>query len=364
MIKVSAYVKGDESTPIYYRIHQYTDKIEEIECKYRQQMSTPFYKRNMPIGHKMFVFKVYTYFYIFFRILLYLIKDLLLYKPNAIIIHRNLIGRYMPYVFKLILIRMKNQGCQIIWDYDDHIIESREVSMSTFDWFAKIADTICVTHLYLKALVPLKFHDKVVILPTTDGDLYIHCTPETVDKQRENSLHHTINLIWIGTSVNLSFLKDIIDELDKCSQTIADNFNRKLTLTIVCDKPLKVDTSFLIVRNISWSRAATIKELQNAHIGIMPLRDNVFTRGKGGFKLVQYISVGLPCIASNVGYNNNIVSNECGFLVKDLAEWSNYVIQLSNVQLWKKYSNSARHYWKKNFSFESNLEEWKHFFIK
>ena len=58
-----------------------------------------------------------------------------------------------------------------------------------------------------------------------------------------------------------------------------------------------------------------MKEIISAHIGIMPLPDNDFTRGKGGFKLIQYMSTAMPVIASAVGFNKQIVTKDFGYLV-------------------------------------------------
>jgi glycosyltransferase involved in cell wall biosynthesis len=96
----------------------------------------------------------------------------------------------------------------------------------------------------------------------------------------------------------------------------------------------------------------------NAHIGIMPLADTEFTRGKGGFKLVQYISVGLPCVASNVGFNKLVLNEHCGFLAESEQQWRDAIMQLANPDIWQQFSTAAFKQWNSNFSFDKNLAIW------
>ena len=73
---------------------------------------------------------------------------------------------------------------------------------------------------------------------------------------------------------------------------------------------------------ITWSEKKEIENILNFDIGIMPLHDDTWSRGKCGFKLVQYMSCKKPVIASPVGMNCSLVKDgENGFLVKTVDEW-------------------------------------------
>ena len=73
---------------------------------------------------------------------------------------------------------------------------------------------------------------------------------------------------------------------------------------------------------VNWSEATEIDEVQRFSIGIMPLLDRPFERGKSGFKLIQYMACGLPVMASPVGVNRSIVDEgRNGFLASDEAQW-------------------------------------------
>jgi glycosyltransferase involved in cell wall biosynthesis len=80
---------------------------------------------------------------------------------------------------------------------------------------------------------------------------------------------------------------------------------------------------------IEWTEATEIAEVQRFTIGIMPLIDAPFQRGKSGYKLVQYMACGLPTVASPVGVNRQIVLHgETGFLAGSVEEWRDALRQL------------------------------------
>jgi glycosyltransferase involved in cell wall biosynthesis len=79
-----------------------------------------------------------------------------------------------------------------------------------------------------------------------------------------------------------------------------------------------------------WSEAKELEELIDFDVGIMPLPDTPWTRGKCGFKLVQYMAVGLPVVASPVGVNSTLVEHGVdGYLASSSAEWLNALAALA-----------------------------------
>lgn len=355
MVKVSAYVKGDRNSSSYYRYYQYFDKIENIDIKYHVMYPKWVENHFSPVGYQPLFIKVIVYIVAYFRMLIALLVDLY-YRPNTIIVSRRIINKYMPRHFKCIFSLILRRGAYFAWDFDDHILEGRELTKSDFDFFSRKANVIFVTHQFLKDQVDMCYHHKTFIMPTTDGDMYKEAGNPILLKDRKETFKNMINLVWVAYSVNLEHLKTAVPALDKAAKKL----KKPLILNVVCDKPLEGETESLIINNVKWTKKSAIESMMNAHIGIMPLKPSEYSKGKGGFKLVQYISIGLPCIASNVGFNREVLGdNVCGLLVETQQEWYNAVIELSKEENWEYYSSRAFTQWKEHFSFERNLHQWE-----
>lgn len=83
------------------------------------------------------------------------------------------------------------------------------------------------------------------------------------------------------------------------------------------------------VEAVEWSEATEVADLQAMDIGIMPVADDLWSRGKCGYKLIQYMACGLPVIGSPVGVNAEIVSDgENGFLAATPGQWEAALVRL------------------------------------
>jgi glycosyltransferase involved in cell wall biosynthesis len=92
------------------------------------------------------------------------------------------------------------------------------------------------------------------------------------------------------------------------------------------------------VEVIPWSEDNEVELLHTFDVGIMPLFDTPWERGKCGFKLIQYMACSIPVIASPVGVNSEIVKHgEDGFLASTQEEWKEALLTLmQNSELGKK----------------------------
>ena len=358
--QISAYVKGDINTPDYYRIHQYLQSIDEIKVTYHMMLPSCLYRRYVPIRKNGPLIVLLLFILIYIRTVAALLKDVIL-PPSHIVINR----RIMPHktlfpiwlFFRLIDMRGKTT---IIWDFDDDIISMGECSIEDFNNLSFYADHIIVTHLHLANLIDVKYKNKIHILPTTDGDLFNLFQNEDVNKWRIEALSQEIILVWVATSANLSFLKSIIPQLESSAKFIGDTLRKRLRLKVVCNTSVDIRCTYLQIENVKWTKQAAIQSLKEAHIGIMPLEDTCIARGKGGFKLIQYMSIGLPCIGTDVGFNNAIINSTFGRLIpsNDLTQWTNAIIDLADEHCWEEYSLNAFHVWEEKFPFKRNLRFW------
>lgn len=181
----------------------------------------------------------------------------------------------------------------------------------------KGAASVTVGNEYLFNYARNHFKDKITIIPTV-VDLNKYQKKTYLRDQNQEK----IIVGWIGqqsTAYNLKPLEIIFNEL-------ADNQNIEF-IAIGIDA-VKEGIS---MKSVQWTSETEVEELSNFSIGIMPLNDGLFEKGKCGFKLIQYMALGIPVIASPVGVNSEIVAhNENGFLVQNLDEWREALTALIN----------------------------------
>ena len=355
---VSLYVKGGEhDAGCYYRFLQYFDRMP-VSVRLHTMYSDVIYKKYLPIANNPLFIKVILWLYITVRVFCQVIGDCIK-KPAYIVISRRLVSRRMIFVFHPFIHYLYHSGVVFIWDMDDDILASKECDSHAFNLFLKVSRNIILASAYLKGLIPVQYHTKVLLLPSLDYDTE-NIYSEDVVKKRQETLGQNTNIIWLGTQVSLPYVEKVADLFDKAAKILLKE-GRSLTLTVVCDAPLVFDGKSLNVKNIKWSRSIALNELESAHIGIMPFEITEFTKGKGGFKLLQYISMGLPVIATGVGINNDIVDKSFGYLSSGLEDpnWCDAVLEIANsYDNYEIKARCARKHYERNFSCQQNLNIW------
>jgi len=92
----------------------------------------------------------------------------------------------------------------------------------------------------------------------------------------------------------------------------------------------------------NWSEADEIAEVQAMDIGIMPLQDDPFVRGKSGYKLIQYMACGLPVVASPIGVNSQLVQHGVnGLLASSPDEWKTALDHLISDPALRRHMGEA-----------------------
>jgi glycosyltransferase involved in cell wall biosynthesis len=156
---------------------------------------------------------------------------------------------------------------------------------------------------------------RVEVVPTTPPD-------DPVAEAALAGERPPATLVWIGLDRNLLYLEPLRPVLARLAARHPD-----LRLRIVSD--VWPDWPEVPVERVAWSREAEGPALRGATLGLSPLADDPWTRGKCGFRLLQYMAAGLPAVASPVGTHlEAVVDGTTGLLARSPEEWEGAVERL------------------------------------
>jgi len=172
------------------------------------------------------------------------------------------------------------------------------------------------------------------------GAKRIELIPTVVDIKRYRVIpkldRSPFTIGWIGspgTSKYIHLIKPALSDVCK-------NGNAKVLLVgagsiMLNDVPVEVKP---------WAEESEVEDIQTFDVGVMPLPDEPWERGKCGYKLIQYMACGKPVVASPVGVNQEIVDHGInGFLARDVAEWVAALKQLrDNASLKQEMGYAGR----------------------
>jgi glycosyltransferase involved in cell wall biosynthesis len=120
----------------------------------------------------------------------------------------------------------------------------------------------------------------------------------------------------------------------------------------------KFSTSKFKYEILPWSETQESQMIEQIDVGIMPLNDTKWEKGKCGYKLIQYMACAKPIVASAVGMNCEIIEHGLnGFLVKSEEEWIQSFIALDKSESRSKMGQYARKKVEKEYSLQSTLQQ-------
>lgn len=164
--------------------------------------------------------------------------------------------------------------------------------------------------------------------------------PTTVDVSRYQMHDHDhdglITIGWIGTPWSARYLPVVQSALKSVAKEVSLRF-----LVVGAESPLGED---IPCQSLPWSEDKEAEFVRWMDIGIMPLVDSPFERGKCGLKLLQYMACGVVPVASDVGGNKDIINHGVdGFICRCEEEWIECLLELSrNPALRVKMGQAAR----------------------
>jgi glycosyltransferase involved in cell wall biosynthesis len=198
--------------------------------------------------------------------------------------------------------------------------------LKTIKWRSKVA-LICrwsyrvsCGNEYLKEFAQ-QYNAKVVVIPTTIDTEGLH----NRNKFKSASINSPEIIIgWTGSHSTIKYLTLIETTLQKIE--IKYPF---VSFLIIADKHPDLALKRLSFK--TWNANTEIDDLLQVDIGIMPLPDDDWSKGKCGFKALQYLALEIPAVVSAVGVNGRIISQGVeGFLCHTEDEWQQALEQLIN----------------------------------
>lgn len=247
------------------------------------------------------------------------------------------------------------RGIPIIFDFDDAIfMTDTSKANKKFGWlkFSRKTDDICrlstsitVGNSYL-AEYAKKYNDNVFVIPTSiDTNRY----QPIANRPKENN---RVIIGWTGSSTSqyhLEAFESVLAELIK-------RRGNDVEIRVISDREPSFTTIPYVWR--SWSPKTEVNDTLEFDLGIMPLPDDEWSRGKCAAKALICMSLGIPTICSDVGANREVIENcKNGFLAKTTEDWLKYFdVLINDVELRKSLGKEARETVVKSYSMEKCAE--------
>lgn len=227
---------------------------------------------------------------------------------------------------------------KMIFDYDDSIwVQNVSAANKMFSFFKDAektkdiisnADLVFAGNNYL-ADYARQFNQNVVVVPTTiDTDIY---------KPANKIVKEKICVGWSGSVTTVEHMETKIRALAAIKQKYGD----KVYFKIIGDENYYSDV--LKTKGLPWIKQTEVQDMAEFDIGIMPLPDTEWAKGKCGLKGLQYMALGIPTIMSPVGVNSEIIDDgENGFLADSDDEWiAKLSLLIDSFELRKKLGDAG-----------------------
>lgn len=205
---------------------------------------------------------------------------------------------------------------RVVYDLDDAVMYRNSLAGSPysrtrqkrFEKMVKASDCVIAGNSFLMERT-LPYQEQVYIIPTS--------IPLSQYRLKDYALKkESVTIGWIGDHGSIHYLeglRHIFDEMGK-------RYPGRVELKIICD--VFFDCDHIPVRKTMWSSENEVKELQDCDIGVMPLKDDAWSWGKCGLKILQYYGVGIPAVCTPVGVNRDVVRHGVtGYWAMNDVEW-------------------------------------------
>jgi glycosyltransferase involved in cell wall biosynthesis len=271
-----------------------------------------------------------------------------------------------PPVFEWIIAKLFQK--KIIYDFDDAIWLTDKTDEGRFEkllrWRKKVS-SICrwsykvsCGNAYL-ADYARQFNSRVTFNPTTLDTEHAH-NPARFDKNDMRKANNIKGFVigWTGSHTTLKYLEQLQPVLKQLEEK-----HLEVCLLVIADQQPSLNLNNVVFK--PWSKETEVAHLVMADAGIMPLPDDAWTKGKCGFKALQYMALEIPAVVSPVGVNTTIVDHDqTGFVAGTAEDWMNYLEKLIiNAPLRLAMGKAGRKKVEEHYSVRSNSVNFLSLFI-
>ena len=343
-----AHHRFDRSPGQRYRFEQYFSYLEEngISCKLSNIISEEDDKILYSHGNYFSKAKIALRAYMSRKKELKSIKEY-----DLVVIYREAILTRSTFFEK----RLAKTGVPVLFDFDDAVwvkdVSKGNQRISFLKNSNKIREILPLcTHVtagnsYLKEFA-LKYNKNVTIIPSTiDTDKY---------KEIEKAKEDLVTIGWVGSHTTIKHFETLVPVLIK----LKEKYKEKIEFKVIGD-PL-YHNEILDITGISWSNEKEVENFNSLDIGVMPLPEDEWTKGKCGMKGLLYMSVSKPAVMSSVGMNGEIIKNGVnGFLAASENDWIEVLSKLIEDEgLRKKIGLAGRKTVEEGYSLNSQKERY------
>ncbi len=228
---------------------------------------------------------------------------------------------------------LRRAARRLVFDFDDAVFSNSDgtpsrTRRSRFAAMLRACDRVLAGNAFL-ARQAAALNPAVTTIPTcVDAARYALAAEKPAG---------TLDLVWIGSHSTRKYLAEAMPWLAQAATALP-----QLRLKIVADFDLP--GSGVATLPVAWRAESEVRELASAHIGIAPMRDDDWSRGKCALKVLQYMASGLPVVSSRAGANAEVIEDGVhGFLAATPAEWAERIALLAgDAELRRRMGEAGR----------------------
>lgn len=242
---------------------------------------------------------------------------------------------------------------RLVFDFDDAIFCNTDgtpsrTRMARFAAMARACDHVFAGNAFLAGNAAA-LNPAVTLVPT--------CVDAARYRVEADKPADSLDLVWIGSHSTRKYLAEAMLWLKVAADAVSGLRPAGSTLGV----RLKIIADFdlpgcgVTTLPVAWRAESEAQELAASHIGIAPMRDDDWSRGKCALKVLQYMAASLPVVSSRAGANAEvIVEGETGYLVSTTAEWAERIAQLAgDADLRRRLGEAGRRLVETDYSIDA-----------